>query len=309
MNEIIKLEDIPKFCEFFGIKEYYTNPNSFTVINLENIQVDHKFSNRKFEFGFYFFSILKTKFKGVVNFGNQTHELFPQDIIFIPPNRATQLTFEEDYYTEGWSILMSHEFVSDSPLGTKLFNFPYFAYDKIGIISVPTNYMIKLEHIVSYICDELPINDNLNKKQIILSFINVIFDYLQDLTPQNAGSNTKQNSNYIYLKFIDIVNKYFKQDNESVGFLTLENAAKTLGVSVAKLRLEVKQSSGLKPLEIIHEQVITRAKYHLINTNKNISEISILLGYSNQSAFTKLFKTKTGQTPLEFKKKYEVINE
>ena len=44
------------------------------------------------------------------------------------------------------------------------------------------------------------------------------------------------------------------------------------------------------------------AKYKLYSTEKSISEIAFLTGFSEQSAFTRAFKKWTSKTPMEFRK-------
>jgi len=47
--------------------------------------------------------------------------------------------------------------------------------------------------------------------------------------------------------------------------------------------------------------VVNRAKHILLNSNRSISEIAYGLGYEYPQSFTRLFKKKTGVSPLEFR--------
>ena len=47
---------------------------------------------------------------------------------------------------------------------------------------------------------------------------------------------------------------------------------------------------------------IEEAKNLLINTDMRVNDISLLVGFTNSSYFSKYFKKLTNLTPLEFKK-------
>jgi hypothetical protein len=49
---------------------------------------------------------------------------------------------------------------------------------------------------------------------------------------------------------------------------------------------------------------ITAAKKYLVNSNKRISEVVELCGFSDCSNFSRIFKRATGLSPLDFRQKY-----
>ncbi|MBE6886287.1 MAG: helix-turn-helix transcriptional regulator, partial [Ruminococcaceae bacterium] len=53
---------------------------------------------------------------------------------------------------------------------------------------------------------------------------------------------------------------------------------------------------------------IAAAKGYLENSDKNINEISNIVGYENALYFSRLFKKYTGMTPSEYKKKNKTRN-
>ncbi|WP_317124810.1 helix-turn-helix domain-containing protein [Arachidicoccus soli] len=50
-----------------------------------------------------------------------------------------------------------------------------------------------------------------------------------------------------------------------------------------------------------HLQLVEKAKTLLWNTSKSISEIAFDLGFEYPSHFSKVFKNRTGISPLEFR--------
>jgi AraC family transcriptional activator of pobA len=53
--------------------------------------------------------------------------------------------------------------------------------------------------------------------------------------------------------------------------------------------------------ETIETRKLIEAKNLLINSDKTIAEIGFILGFSEKSYFTSVFKKKSGQTPSEFR--------
>ena len=63
-------------------------------------------------------------------------------------------------------------------------------------------------------------------------------------------------------------------------------------------------SSGKALSDYIADLKLEEAKYMLSQTADGISNIASLLGYSNFSYFSKMFRKKTGMTPSEYRKAY-----
>jgi YesN/AraC family two-component response regulator len=53
------------------------------------------------------------------------------------------------------------------------------------------------------------------------------------------------------------------------------------------------------------ERVILESKRLIVHTKNSLFQISEILGYKDYAYFSKIFKLKTGFTPLEFKKSYQ----
>ena len=56
--------------------------------------------------------------------------------------------------------------------------------------------------------------------------------------------------------------------------------------------------------QIIHEKLIQKAKEKLSTTRLSVSEIAYQLGFEHPQSFNKLFKSKTKQSPLDFRQSF-----
>jgi AraC family transcriptional regulator, transcriptional activator of pobA len=59
--------------------------------------------------------------------------------------------------------------------------------------------------------------------------------------------------------------------------------------------------TGKSTQEPIHEKLIEKAKEILSTTSLSVSEVAYRLGFEYPQSFSKLFKNKTSQSPLEFR--------
>ncbi|MEE2732403.1 MAG: AraC family transcriptional regulator [Pseudomonadota bacterium] len=91
---------------------------------------------------------------------------------------------------------------------------------------------------------------------------------------------------------------------QSVGaFPSLETAARKLGMSGRTLRRQLNSlgTNFQNELDLLRREF---AINYLTKSDKCITEIALMLGFCDSSAFSKAFKKWTGESPREFKKNY-----
>ena len=111
-------------------------------------------------------------------------------------------------------------------------------------------------------------------------------------------------SNELLSRFEEILNNYFESDQANNGLPSAQFLAGELHLSSKYLSDCLKQLTGSTTQQLIHEKLIERAKERLSTTQLSVSEIAYELGFDYPQSFSKLFKTKTLQTPLEFRARY-----
>ncbi|WP_368406764.1 helix-turn-helix domain-containing protein [uncultured Ruminococcus sp.] len=67
---------------------------------------------------------------------------------------------------------------------------------------------------------------------------------------------------------------------------------------------EFKKQTGIDLSEFIRRKKIQEAE-RLLETDRSLSDIGVLLGFSSQSHFTRVFKEIHGMTPTEFRKRHQ----
>lgn len=108
----------------------------------------------------------------------------------------------------------------------------------------------------------------------------------------------KPRQDELFEKFINIVKQYCSTEH-SVRFY-----AEKLFITPQYLSKVSKDISGKTANVWIDEFVLLEAKTLLMHTNLTVQEISLKVGFSDQSCFGKFFRKHTGLSPRKFIQKY-----
>lgn len=92
--------------------------------------------------------------------------------------------------------------------------------------------------------------------------------------------------------------------NEILNHLSLEHIASNVKVHPYYLSKLFKEQVGITITEYITRKRIEDSKYFLLHSELPILNIAIVLGFCNQSYYTKLFKSYNEITPLQFRNQY-----
>ncbi len=93
------------------------------------------------------------------------------------------------------------------------------------------------------------------------------------------------------------------------GQISLNDLAEKLYLSNAYLSKYVKKHLGLTFLEYLNNVRLFHAVDELIYTNKNITRIALDNGFPTSAAFTKAFRDIHGESPSEYRKKIQNVNQ
>ena len=100
---------------------------------------------------------------------------------------------------------------------------------------------------------------------------------------------------------------YFNDNIASAkGLPTVQYFAEKLHLSPKYLSTMLKTLTGQTAQQFIHDKLIAIAKEQLSITDLSVSEIAYHLGFEHMQSFSKLFKSKTSFTPLEFRKSFNI---
>lgn len=89
---------------------------------------------------------------------------------------------------------------------------------------------------------------------------------------------------------------------------SLDELALEYGINKFRLCREFAKYYEYTPIQYLNKIRIEKAKELLLSTDEKIVEISQMVGFENTNHFIRLFKEKTGVTPLTYRRETPVIN-
>jgi AraC-like DNA-binding protein len=103
----------------------------------------------------------------------------------------------------------------------------------------------------------------------------------------------------------ETLDAYFNNElTLSRGIPTVAYLAEKLNLSPNYLSDMLRSLTGQSAQQHIHDHLIEKAKEKLSTTNLSVSEVAYALGFEHSQSFSKLFKTRTNLSPLEFRKSF-----
>jgi AraC family transcriptional regulator, transcriptional activator of pobA len=83
---------------------------------------------------------------------------------------------------------------------------------------------------------------------------------------------------------------------------SIDEIARTLGMSRAQLYAVTMQAVGKSPLRILHERMILECKRELTYSAQTIGQIAYELGFTDEAYFSRFFTRHAGMSPSAFRK-------
>lgn len=235
-------------------------------------------------------------------YGQQKYDFDEGLMAFMSPGQI--LRGEEDGVPaalEGWMMFIHPDFLWNTPLAKKIKQYEYFGYATNEALFLSDKEETVMNGIVENI--RLEYNANIDKfsQDVIIAQLELLFTYAQRFYERQFITR-KITSHKVLERLETVLSEAFNDEElPSKGLPTVLYVAGKLNMSSKYLGSLLKQLTGLTTQQHIHEKLIEKAKEKLSTTTLSVSEIAYELGFEHSQSFSKLFKTKTKQSPLEFR--------
>lgn len=255
-------------------------------------------------FGYYTISLKRGVSK--MFYGQQQYDFDEGVLYFMAPNQILRVNNNPDEALQrsGWLLLIHPDFLWNTPLATKINHYEFFDYSVNEALFLSEKEEEILNNIIQNVRQEY--NSNIDKfsQSIIISQIETLLNYSERYY-QRQFITRKITNHQILDRLEKLLSDYFNNDDLILkGLPTVQHIADTLNVSPKYLSGLLKVLTGQSTQQHIHDKLIERAKTKLSTTNLSISEIAYELGFEHSQSFSKLFKSKTNVSPLEFRQSF-----
>ncbi|MFA6087386.1 helix-turn-helix domain-containing protein [Mucilaginibacter sp.] len=275
-----------------------------SVINLEHIM--HLAEDETSLVKDFYSIALKRNFNVRMKYGQQEFDFNEGVMFFMSPGQILKIEVEKDTTIQqsGWMLLIHPDFLWNTPLAKKIRQYEYFDYSVNEALFLSEKEEAMIVGILQNIEQEYHTNIDKFSQDLIVAQLEVLLTYAERFYHRQFITRKITNHN-ILNRFEDILTEYFNSDTLSKkGLPTVQYIAEALNVSPGYLSGLLKTLTGQSTQQHIHDNLIERAKQKLSTTGLSVSEIAYELGFEHPQSFSKLFKTKTNFSPLEFRQSF-----
>ncbi|MBC3541641.1 helix-turn-helix domain-containing protein [Rufibacter sediminis] len=277
-----------------------------SVINLEAVPHLGTHESRNYVLDFYSIAMKRNanvRFK----YGQQEYDFNEGILFFISPGQVYRIeanTSEEEVKRSGWMLLLHPDFLWKTGLANTIKQYEYFDYSVNEALFLSEKEETTVSGLMQNIQQEYHANFDKYSQSVIIAQIELLLTYAERF--YHRQFLTRKITNHQILDRLEkTLSDYFNSDAlEKQGLPTVHSIAEALNVSPTYLSSLLKVLTGQSTQQHIHDKLIEKAKERLSTTSLTVSEIAFELGFEHSQSFSKLFKTKTNVSPLEFRQSF-----
>ena len=295
---VYKVSSISQLHEVVGLPK--PKHPLITLIDASDIEVDESQVGAKVIYNMYMVS-LKDKSCGV-EYGRNSFDFDEGVMVFSSPGQVYSTTHPiEKGDIQGWMLYFHPDLIRNTNLGKIIDEFSFFNYDVIEALHLSEDEEITIKSTVDNIKSEYAQRIDNHSQRVIVSNIELLLNYCLRFYERQFNTRVSH--------YRDVVSQF---EGELKGYfeteMHLESGLPSIQYFSEKAHLSqhyfsdlIKKETGRKPKDHINDFVIEKAKTTLLGSDQTISEIAYDLGFNYPHYFTRLFKSKTGLTPQEYR--------
>lgn len=259
-------------------------------------------------FVFEFYSvILDHKFDGTIKYGQQRGDFNSGVLFFMSPGQLFEVEpIEEQGAERSGNVLLIHpDLLWQTHLARTIKQYEYFGYAIHEALFLSVKEQKVVLKILLQISMEYKTNIDKFSERVIIAQLELLFTYANRFY-QRQFITRKISNHSIVQRLETLLENYFSSDSLATkGIPTVQYIATALNVSAGYLSSLLKMLTGQSTQHYIHEKLIESAKERLSATDSSVSEIAYELGFDHPQSFTRLFKSRTNLSPLQFRELYK----
>ncbi len=254
-----------------------------------------------------FYSIaLKKDFNAKLKYGQQVFDFDEGVMHFMSPKQVLSVQVNADIALRhsGWLLLIHPDFLWNTPLAKKIKSYEYFSYK----LNEALHLSEKEEHLVTDIIEKIAQEYHTNidnfSQDVMIAQIELLLTYAERFYQRQFI--TRKIANHKILNQLEtFLTSYFNEDNlANKGIPSVQVIADHLHISANYLSRLLQLLTGQSTKQYIQDKLIDLAKEKLSTTDLSVNEIAYSLGFEHPQSFSKLFKSKTNVSPLQFRQSF-----
>ena len=275
-----------------------------SLINSSSMRVEVTRPSGPHVLNFYKISY-RPKFSGKLKYGQDYYDFDEGGLLFAAPNQLVGGNNDDEVQEcSQYTLLIHPDFLWNYPLAKKIKQYGFFSYSANEALHLSEKEKQTIISIFKIIEDELNSRIDDFSQDVIISQIELLLNYANRFYKRQFITR-KAVSNNLLQKLEEVLDEYFAGAKSlSQGIPTVQYLSEKLNISPSYLSDMLRSLTGQNAQQHIHNTLIEKAKEKLSTTNLSVSEVAYELGFEHPQSFSKLFKTKTNLSPLEFRRSF-----
>ena len=237
-----------------------------------------------------------------LKYGRRSYDYQEGTIVCFAPGQTVRVDMIEDEITpEVYGIVFHPDLIRGTSLAKSMKNYTFFSYavnealhlsdqEKEIVMDCLKKISIELEHAIDK-----------HSKALIAMNIELLLNYCMRFYERQFITRSDANKDAL-TKFEQLLNEYFLSKLPmQEGLPSVKYFADKICLSSNYFGDMVKKETGKTPQEHIQDKVIEMAKEHIAETDETVSQIAYTLGFQYPQHLCRLFKTRVGCTPNEYR--------
>jgi AraC-like DNA-binding protein len=300
MSAFIHLQTITDLFKFFRLTQPIRHP-LVAVVDFNRVS---ELVNEETRLSTDFYYLLfKNYNRNNLKYGRKVVDFQDGSLICMAPNQVIELDndIEVSENMMGWGLFFHPDLIRATSLNEKMKDYSFFSYEMSEALHLSEKEKQILYDCVQKVEAELQENIDVHSEAIIVSTIELLLNYCFRFYGRQFITR-KNSNNSVVVQVEKTLSEYFERDDiNNKGLPTVKYLAEQVYLSPSYLSDLLKKETGKNAQDHIHFYLIEKAKSILLSTNKSVGEIAYSLGFEYPQYFNKLFKQKTGRTPIEFR--------
>lgn len=243
----------------------------------------------------------KSDFCGQAKYGQNYYDFGEGGLVYTAPNQIFELNHNP---STGFLLLIHPDFLLSYPLAKKIKQFGFFSYSANEALHISDKEKETIFSIFKIINEELQSRIDDFSQDVIVSQIELLLNYSNRFYKRQFITRKAVNNDLLQNLELILDDSFNNEKSVTPGIPTVQFLAQRLNISPSYLSDLLRSLIGQSAQQYIHSKLIEKAKEKLSTTNLTVSEIAYELGFEHSQSFSKLFKTKTKLSPLEFRQSF-----
>lgn len=296
-SKLHKFKSLSEFHQLFGLPKPEHPLISF--IRLEDMSMPDLALPDYWVLDFYKIAYKDTI--GRARYGQHHYDFGEGGLVFTAPGQL----FEKprNIKSKGCMLLLHPDFFLSYPLARKIKQFGFFSYATDEALHLSVKEKETIFSVLKIVDEELNSRIDDFSHDVIISQVELLLNYSSRYYKRQFITYKAINADLIQ-QFETLLYSYFTEKTSQDKIPSVQYVADKLNVSANYLSDLLRSQTGLNTQQHIHNRLIDNAKEILSTTNYSVSEIAYQLGFDYPQSFSRLFKSKTKLTPLEFRQSF-----